>query len=48
MIYVVEAWFDLDDLLAGSQEKERKIFNIYSLSGSKGLALRKDIVCFNS
>lgn len=42
MIYVVEAWFYLDELLAVSQEKESEIFNIYSPSGSKDLALKKD------
>lgn len=41
MIYVVEAWFYLDELLAVSQEKESKIFNIYLPSGSKDLALKK-------
>lgn len=48
VIYVVEAWFYLDELVAGSQGKESKIFNIYSPSSSKGLAWRKDIVCFKS
>lgn len=45
---MVEAWFYLDELLAGSQGKESKIFDIYSPSSSKSLAWREDIVCFKS
>ena len=40
MIYVVEAWFYLDELLAVSQ-KESKTFNTYPSSYSRGLALTK-------
>lgn len=41
VIYVVGAWFYLDELLAVSQ-KRSKTFNIHSPSGSKGFALKQN------
>lgn len=42
MIYVVETWFYLDELLAVSQ-KESKTFNTHLSTCSRGLALTKTL-----